>query len=85
MTQRLSRDLAHKFVAAAEGGEWLPIGSERDRVKYWLPDRINAGEWLCLLGTRVRSRCSNLTICQHGWLTSFDPLFRILMTNERSG
>jgi hypothetical protein len=50
MIQRLSRELAQRFVAAAEAGEWLPIGSERDRVKYWLPERINAGEWLCLIG-----------------------------------
>ncbi len=50
MIQRLSRELAQRFVTAAEAGEWLPIGSERDRVKYWLPERINAWEWLCLIG-----------------------------------
>ncbi len=50
MTQRLSRDLAQRFVAAAEAGECLPIGPERERVKYWLPERLNAGEWLCLIG-----------------------------------
>ena len=50
MIQRLSRELAQRFVTAAEAGEWLPIGSERDRVKYWLQERINAGEWLCLIG-----------------------------------
>ncbi len=50
MTQRLSRELAQKLVTAAEAGEWLPVGPERDRVKYWLPERINAGEWLCLIG-----------------------------------
>ncbi len=50
MIHRLSRELAQRFVDAAEAGEWLTIGSERDRVKLWLPERINAGEWLCLIG-----------------------------------
>jgi hypothetical protein len=54
MIQRLSRELAQGFVAAAEADDWLPIGSERDRVKYWLPERIDAGEWLCLIGLNER-------------------------------
>ena len=50
MIQRLTRELAQGFVAAAEAGECLPVGPERDRVTYWLPERINAEEWLCLIG-----------------------------------
>jgi hypothetical protein len=49
MNQRLTRELAQRFVAAAEAGECLPIGPERDRIKYWLPDSVNAKEWLCLI------------------------------------
>jgi hypothetical protein len=50
MTLRITQELARRFIAAAETGESLPIGSERDRVKYWLPERISAEEWLCLIG-----------------------------------
>jgi hypothetical protein len=50
MPQRLSRELAQILVTAAEAGEWLPVGPERNRVKYLLPERIDAGEWLCLIG-----------------------------------
>jgi hypothetical protein len=50
MIHRLSHELAQRFIAAAEAGESLSIGSERDRVNYWLPEQINAEEWLCLIG-----------------------------------
>jgi hypothetical protein len=49
MSQRLTRELAQRFVAAAATGESLPVGPERDFVTYWLPDSINAKEWLCLI------------------------------------
>lgn len=49
MIRRLDRELARRFIAAAESGEWLPIGTERERAEYWLPERVNAREWLYLI------------------------------------
>lgn len=50
MTQTLSLREAERFIAAAKAGECLPIGAERSRVRYWLPEKLHAAEWLCLVG-----------------------------------
>lgn len=81
MIKKLSRELAQRFVAAAEADEWLPIGPERERVKYWLPERINAEEWLCLIGfDEVGDAAAEILAVHKGRLT----LSRIISLSDAS-
>jgi hypothetical protein len=73
----LTQALARQYLSAAEADEWITVGDERNRTRYWLPERIRAKEWLCLIGFDELEDEAGVILARHRGRLTLNRLRRL--------